>query len=189
MRKRFSFEEAPRNALEWAFEQYMTKDDFKELAERAEKNAPSLLAGGYEHPDTQIDGPSEGGWDISKPSRLVVSNDAGGNGVVLWGVGEVMDHVAAISPQLQDLGLDDAPVGVSVWEGESRWFQSGWETVEWDFELKGAFRAPTEEEWGAIRRGACPWDKNEWLHPEASETLETYNAAFDAWFDKPTESE
>lgn len=109
------------------------------------------------------------GWLTTKPGRAVVANDKTGNGIVLWAVGDVAQEVEDISPMLQDVGLNDAPVGVSVWEGNVHWFQSGWETPEWEAELKGVFRAPTEEEWGAIRRGLSPWDKNEWLIEEARE--------------------
>lgn len=109
-------------------------------------------------------------WEI--PSLAVVACDGNGNGCVLWTVGA---HVAFEMwevglTQLGDLGLDDAPLGISVWEGKYHWQPGGWECPQ-DGEMypKGTFRPPTDEEWTAIREGRCPWDEAKWRAKELAE--------------------
>jgi hypothetical protein len=74
--------------------------------------------------------------------------------------------------ELCDLGLDDAPLGISIWIGKYLTIQvsDGDYGREYDVEPKGSFRAPTEEEWSAIRQGRSPWD-----FPQVKEkTIESY---------------
>lgn len=97
------------------------------------------------------------GYDPKKPSLGVVASDGNGNGLLLWYVGvdlalEVEEYGFRF---LTDLGLDDAPAGVSVWEGKYVWDGD-------DANPKGRFRPPTEAEWVAIREGRMPWDPKEW---------------------------
>ena len=93
-------------------------------------------------------------------SKGVIACDGNGHGVVLWGVGtglrQEIDEYCFHA--LGDLGLDDAPAGVSVWEGTYVWQSGGFEHPEdGDMQPVGAFRAPTDDEWTSIRCGNCPW--------------------------------
>jgi hypothetical protein len=98
-----------------------------------------------------------GAWD--KDSLAVIACDGKGNGAVLWTVGP---HVRLEMDEgglrdLGDLGLDDAPAGVSIWVGRYVTDGGGYCNEEADTYPKGGFRAPTDEEWTAIREGRCPW--------------------------------
>ena len=94
-----------------------------------------------------------------EPSRALIAA-SNGDGVILWFDGPDIDSVIRETgtARLDDVGLDDAPDGISVWEGRGH----AWETHtpdahEYDFELLGAFRAPSDDEWAALRKGECPW--------------------------------
>jgi hypothetical protein len=59
--------------------------------------------------------------------------------------------------ELGDLGLDDAPPGLSIWEGDYI-FEQGYcdgypAPGESESNPKGSFRPLTDEEWGQLRRG------------------------------------
>ncbi|KKN80002.1 hypothetical protein LCGC14_0335100 [marine sediment metagenome] len=111
--------------------------------------------------DDQWRGEDSDDWDL--PSRAVVACDGNGTGAVLWTVGP---HLAFEIQEcgfvdLADLGLDGAPLGVSIWEG--------FYTIEGvrpnDPEdndsasvPNGEFRAPTDQEWEAIKAGRRPWE-------------------------------
>lgn len=101
---------------------------------------------------------SEDEWNA--PSKAVVVNTSNGEGVVLWYVGphismDVEEHCITL---LSDLGLDEAPPGISVWEGKYQYQSSNNpENPDVDAELLGEFRPPTEEEWKAIRENRNPW--------------------------------
>lgn len=93
-------------------------------------------------------------------SRAVVANGtSSGAGTVLWCAGpDIENEVRQISSRLDDLGLDDAPHGISVWEGRYVWFPGSWEYPQDGESMpEGAFRAPTDDEWQAIREGRSPW--------------------------------
>lgn len=65
---------------------------------------------------------------------------------------------------LANLGLDDAPDEISIWEGHYVYFRdTGYEGVDegWSFRPVGAFRPPTDEEWTAIREGRSPFEEEE----------------------------
>lgn len=94
------------------------------------------------------------------PSKGVIACDGNGNGCVLWAVGAHLRfelEERGLSG-LDALGLDDAPCGISVWEGKYLWQPGSWEYPQDGSTLpNGAFRAPTDDEWQAIRAGRCPW--------------------------------
>ncbi len=99
-------------------------------------------------------------WDL--PSRAVVACDGNGNGAVLWTVGPHVAHElneAGLSG-LDDLGLDDAPHGISVWEGMYVTLPPSWPESAGDegTEPCGKFREPTDQEWEAIKASRCPWE-------------------------------
>lgn len=111
---------------------------------------------------------SSGDWDPEKPSRALIACDGEGKGCVLWWVGsDLFCEIDAVGKVLEDLGLDNAPHGLSVWEGRYEGFETGNEIngVEWDTEPKGKFRELTDDEFRAIREGLCPWDESEWQIP------------------------
>lgn len=100
-------------------------------------------------------------------SRAVVANATGSRsavGLVLWCIGpDIEGELESIgSLRLDDLGLDDAPHGVSIWEGRYVWSNPSWENhLEQDSMPEGAFRAPTDDEWQSIREGRSPWTSDE----------------------------
>lgn len=57
--------------------------------------------------------------------------------------------------KLDDLGLDDAPPGISIWTGTVEIIRAG---AEQDFTLNGKFRQPTAQEWKALQFRQDPWD-------------------------------
>jgi hypothetical protein len=61
------------------------------------------------------------------------------------------------------LGLDDAPNGISIWEGGIKSVHVHTpDCNEHDSWLAGGFRDPTDEEWAAIRKNECPWNDDDW---------------------------
>ncbi len=111
-----------------------------------------------------------GGWndfDYSKPSLAVIASDGDGHGCVLSTVGVHIEFEIkeAGLHDLGDLGMDDAPRGISIWEGKTESHRDHEGDV--DTWLEGAFRQPTEQEWAAIVRGECPWDWRAWVKPAA----------------------
>jgi hypothetical protein len=113
--------------------------------------------------EEQVDVDDEREWDPKKPSRGVIAcgNDAG---CVLYYVGAALANQFEDGLcQLDDLGLDDAPEGISIWEGRGRWNRGPWDCPDdGDYELVGKFRPPTADEWAAIQRGECPWPAADW---------------------------
>lgn len=114
--------------------------------------------------------PSDGvRWDL--PSKAVVASKDG-DGCVLYTAGP---HVKSLQEEtgthrLDDLGLDDAPDGISVWEGKIT--GGGYDSFNGDYHdtfLKGEFREPTHYEWQMIREGQCPWNEWDWTSDDAKE--------------------
>lgn len=103
-----------------------------------------------------------GRYDWSKPSRAVVACDGHGNGCVLFTVGAHVNYEMRENGirSLGDLGLDDAPEGLSIWEGKTKTSGVGEDIETW---LEGEFRGPTPEEDAAIVSGRCPWNEDAWI--------------------------
>ncbi len=117
---------------------------------------------------SQMDeGPPPPKLDWSKPSLAVVVQGMG-RGCVLFSAGPHVDSMideAGVS-DLDLLGLDDAPEGISIWEGTIKTVHHHTPDMnEYDSWLEGAFRAPTDQEWESIRKNECPWDDALWLLP------------------------
>ncbi len=93
-----------------------------------------------------------------EPSRLVIMNWKG-KGVAGFPSDVAMEQeLSDVSPLLADLGLDDAPDGVSIWQGKVRWYKCGYPgEEEWNSELIGEFRRPTADEMAALAAGVWPW--------------------------------
>lgn len=97
-----------------------------------------------------------------RPSRAVVACDGKGNGCCVWFDGDGIENeiVECGLSWLDDLGLDDAPQGIWIWEGDYYWVPPGRgeHPAEGGYtEPKGKFRLPDLDEWDAIRRGVSPW--------------------------------
>lgn len=111
-------------------------------------------------------------WD--KPSKAVVASDGCGNGCIIFRCGPHLDEeINAVGSRLSDLGLDDCPEGIWVWEGIYRGIThpstpNGPE--EYDTEVDGKFLIPTAAEWSCIRTNVCPWDEKEWFKDYVSDT-------------------
>jgi hypothetical protein len=114
---------------------------------------------------TPIDEEPRPEYDWSKPSLAVVACDGNGHGCVLWTAGphvESLVHEAGVT-NLSDLGLDDAPEGISIWEGTIKTVHHNTpDANEYDSWLEGSFREPTSKEWESIRKNECPWNDDEW---------------------------
>ena len=94
------------------------------------------------------------------PSRAVIANGARRAGCVLFVAPDsYLEHeTREISGRLDDLGLDDAPDGISVWEGTHA--GGGYNAYQGDYNdvyPVGKFRAPTDDEGQAIREGKNPF--------------------------------
>lgn len=109
--------------------------------------------------------------DWSKASLAVVASDGSGHGCVLWTAGPHISSLlrdAGVS-DLADLGLDDAPEGISVWEGVVRGHKhETMDGTEYETTTEGTFRDPTEEEWASIKKAECPWDVMTWVKKDST---------------------
>jgi len=96
-------------------------------------------------------------------SRLVVACNNGA-GCVLYAIGSCWEawYEGSCSYVLDDNGLDDAPDGISIWEGRMHSWGPDY-NGEYDAELRGEFRNLTEKEWNLLAEGHVPWDEKEWL--------------------------
>lgn len=98
-------------------------------------------------------------WDKTDSIALIAC-DGGGNGCVLAhdGAGIEADFEHESSAALDNHGLDDAPEGLSIWEGRmdasKYWTDCGY---EYDASLEGTFRDLTPEEWELYRATGVPW--------------------------------
>jgi hypothetical protein len=100
-------------------------------------------------------------WDFDKPSRALVACDGEGHGVVLWWVGGHLEEEIeeAGLRRLDELGLDDAPQGLSVWEGRYEYFRPEDDPAP---HAVGTFRDLTDPEAEAVLEGRNPWDPAQW---------------------------
>jgi len=105
-------------------------------------------------------------------SRVVVACNNGA-GCVLHAIGSCWEawHDGSGSYRLDDNGLDDAPDGISIWEGRMQSWGPD-RDGEYDAELRGEFRDLTPEEWTLLAKGQAPWDEKEWLLGPAPESGE-----------------
>jgi hypothetical protein len=105
-----------------------------------------------------------GGYDFSKDSLAVVAYGLRDEMCVLWTVGpHVLMELDEYCLSAMDILTEPENHGIWVWEGRGIWRPGGFEYPEdGEIELVGTYRAPTEEEWQAIRENRCPWDDEEW---------------------------
>ncbi len=118
------------------------------------------------------------GLDPSKDSHALIGAMCG-IGAVLQHVGyditmEIEESFAGYS--IQDLGLEDAPDGLSVWVGHFDYSEVISPTagdVDCDVEPVGTFRPLTADEWSKLAAGEPLWDVRDWIDPQ-------HLAAYDA---------
>lgn len=105
-------------------------------------------------------------WD--KPSKAVICSDGKGNGCILFHCGPHIDtELNVVGRQLDEIGLDDCPEGIWVWEGIYQTIKHDYtDGMEYSTEPVGKFSHPTRIEWGCIQGNICPWDEKDWLKKE-----------------------
>lgn len=109
------------------------------------------------------------GWDgypssaWGKPSRAVIASDGNGNGVVLFTVGPHlrMEIEECGLVTLEDLGLDNAPRGLSAWAGKTRYHRDHEGGYVFDG-ASGKFARLTRDELDSVYLGVCPWSDKDW---------------------------
>jgi len=132
-------------------------------------------------PSWSMDVPSWSKYKREMPSRLVIACNNGA-GCVLYAIGSCWEawYEGSGSHRLDDNGLDDAPDGISIWEGHMHSWGPDFDG-EYDAELRGEFRNLTESEWKLLAEGQAPWDEKEWIEdredvvPLARETTMTHH--------------
>jgi hypothetical protein len=133
--------------------------DLKAVQEALSEGHPVLF--GYP-PPTWDNYPTEAWF---KASLAVIAN-SNGHGTVLYTAGPALRfemEEGSGCTRLDDLGMDDAPNGISVWEGFLEYQPGTWECPEDGYNLlRGKYRDLTEAEWEAIKSKKCPWDDKEW---------------------------
>lgn len=93
------------------------------------------------------------------PSKAVVVNGTHSGCVLFYAGRHITEEIEETGLHtLSDLGLDDAPFGINIWEGVYVWVPGNWEYPQ-DVESRpeGSFRPPTNEEWQAIMANQNPW--------------------------------
>lgn len=105
-------------------------------------------------------------WDYTQDGKTyqscaVVASDGHGHDLVLFALGPAIDwHIEQYGWSCDDLGLGHDEAGIWVWEGSMGSVRH--ETLEgtdYDHEVWGEYRRPTETEWRAIMDNECPWTK------------------------------
>jgi hypothetical protein len=100
--------------------------------------------------------------DFETDSRAVcVAGDDPSAGVVLWYDGAWLDveiHEVGQGLMLEDLGLVNAPAGISIWTG--RYVTTRYDNpetgIDYDTEAVGTFRELAPAEWLAFMKGENP---------------------------------
>ncbi len=88
---------------------------------------------------------------------LIASNGSHGCIVVHDGAGIEADIEAIGNNSLDHHGLDDAPDGLSIWEGRLTGGRCGEFGEDYETELVGTFRDLTDAEWLLLRETGEPW--------------------------------
>ncbi len=116
--------------------------------------------------DDILDDKIEDPRDWSKPSRAIVARTKN-TAIVLWHVGPHIEEQInqTGTHDVDDLGFtEEPPEGISMWEGKMVGGTYCPASGDYDdVDLKGSFRALTDDEWTAIREARCPWNENDWL--------------------------
>lgn len=92
---------------------------------------------------------------VTTSIALIANNN--GTGVVLECDGPIEHFLEVVSRQLDDCGLDDAPEGISIWEGCVDTYSCGEYGSDIDSDLVGSFRPLTDHEWTLLKDTGTPW--------------------------------
>ena len=92
-------------------------------------------------------------------SFALIAN-GGAEHCLLESTGTIIENlIDGVGRCLGDLGLDEAPEGLHVWEGDGVWHPGSWECPEdGDMELVGEFRDLTPEECIKLSKGENIFD-------------------------------
>lgn len=111
-----------------------------------------------DNPKSEAEGPE--GYDV--PSAGLIATGESGASIVVYarpGSSLYYDSVSEYATSLEGIGITGAPPGISVWEGEAKWFDGsnyghseGGSTV-----YNGKFRRLTSDELVKIQRGEPLW--------------------------------
>lgn len=103
-------------------------------------------------------------FDPRKPSMAVIAY-GDERGMIIWYIGADLQFEMEEGGvrDIDDLGLEPPNDGIWIWEGRYAWSPGSYEYPD-DGESNpvGEFRAPTDNEWQAIREGRCPWNPEDW---------------------------
>lgn len=102
--------------------------------------------------------------------RALVASRSG-TGVVVWTDSKEFDTILLDVNTLDDLGLTEAPDGLSVWTGHIRMIWTGHNSQD-DFVLEGDFRSMNEDEYVAVTQNKNPWIKRRATKHGQEEQLE-----------------
>ena len=110
----------------------------------------------------------EMGWDPGRSSQAILACD-GHDGVVLCFVGaDIAFEIEEMGMRaLSDLGLDNAPKGLCMWEGKFVWHPAtSMDPSDGEYEPEGRFRSLTTHElFTFVKDGQPPWDESTWRIP------------------------
>lgn len=128
---------------------------------------------------------TERGWRCLPSRAVVASNGARGTqnrGAVLhWVGGDLAFEVEENGfERLDDLGLADAPAGLSIWEGWYVFFPEREDSSVGEVEPRGGFRPLTAEELASVAAGRAPWSEQDWIDAGAPEPF-AVRAVREAW--------
>ena len=100
-----------------------------------------------------------------KLNKAVIACDGRGNGCVIYCIGDIISlkviDLDFCKSNLEDLNFEDAPHGISIWEGIYNIKKNNVYNTDYYALPKGTFRNPTEEEWKCIMNNKSPFLYNE----------------------------
>lgn len=99
------------------------------------------------------------GRDPKAPNSIALIASVGGDGVILeWHGNDIYWEFEGEGCLRTDFhGMDDAPDGLSIWEGKMCCDQ-GYEDPVPDCSLEGEYRDLTPEEWKLLQDTGVPWE-------------------------------
>jgi hypothetical protein len=106
-------------------------------------------------------------WDYTKDGKVwkscaVIVSDGNYRDLLLHACGPSIDwHIEQYGWSCEELDMHAPEPGIWVWEGSMGCVRvtSPDYGEDWEFEVNGDFRRPTDEEWEKIQDQECPWDK------------------------------
>lgn len=103
-----------------------------------------------------------GPWAGATSESIALIANHEGQGIVLAFAGESIGHeIDAVGRNLEELQLDDAPNGLSIWEGQIDWSCGGYLDDNAEAYVRGTFRQLEVEEWARLAQTGVPWEMGE----------------------------